>query len=138
MECPATASKIVSVSTPSKAQVESILAGAQKAFDSGVWSRSSHVHRSKTLQRFADLLAQNVSRLAEMETLQTGRPIRELKAQLSRLPDWLSYYAALLRSQEAGSIAPTEGSLLNFIKRQPLGVVVQISSFNHPMLIALK
>jgi len=50
----------------------------------------------------------------------------QLKAQLGRLPDWLSYFAAVLRTTE-GAVMPTEGEILNYVKRQPLGVVVQVS-----------
>lgn len=50
----------------------------------------------------------------------------QLKAQLGRLPDWLSYFAAVLRTTE-GTVMPTEGEILNYVKRQPLGVVVQVS-----------
>jgi len=57
--------------------------------------------------------------------------------QLGRLPDWLDYYAALLRTSQS-FIAPTQGQLLNYITRVPLGVVAQITPFNHPLLIAIK
>lgn len=45
-----------------------------------------------------------------MESLQTGRPIREMNAQLQRLPHWLEYNAALIRTFE-GSVPPFEGIL---------------------------
>jgi acyl-CoA reductase-like NAD-dependent aldehyde dehydrogenase len=75
--------------------------------------------------------------MAQIDTLQTGRPIREMNAQMARLPDWLSYYAALLRTNQ-GFVAPTQGKLLNYIQRVPLGVVAQITPFNHPLFIAIK
>lgn len=77
-----------------------------------------------------------------MESLQTGRAVRELKAQLGRLPDWLSYYAAVLRTSE-GAVMPTEGEILNVVKRVPLGVVAQArlplvqSQCRRPQLISL-
>jgi acyl-CoA reductase-like NAD-dependent aldehyde dehydrogenase len=60
-----------------------------------------------------------------------------MNAQMARLPDWLSYYAALLRTNQ-GFVAPTQGKLLNYIQRVPLGVVAQITPFNHPLFIAIK
>ncbi len=47
------------------------------------------------------------------------------------------YYAALLRTSQ-GFVVPTQGPLLNYIQRVPLGVVAQITPFNHPLLIAIK
>ncbi|KAH8105036.1 aldehyde dehydrogenase [Phellopilus nigrolimitatus] len=72
-----------------------------------------------------------------IESLQTGRAIREMSAQVGRLPEWLDYYAALLRTR-ADFVAPTQGKLLNYVTRVPLGVVAQITPFNHPLLIAVK
>ncbi|KAF7332275.1 Aldehyde dehydrogenase [Mycena kentingensis (nom. inval.)] len=47
------------------------------------------------------------------------------------------YFAALLRTTQ-GFVAPTQGKLLNYVQRVPLGVVAQITPFNHPLLIAVK
>jgi len=78
-----------------------------------------------------------VPEFALIESTQTGRTLREMKAQLGRLPEWLEYFASLLRTQ-GGLVAPTQGPLLNYVKRIPLGVVAQITPFNHPLLIAVK
>ena len=62
---------------------------AHAVFQSGIWSRAPAIHRSKVLTRLARALEERVPALAELETLQTGRAIREMCAQLSRLPEWL-------------------------------------------------
>ncbi|QRW18694.1 aldehyde dehydrogenase family protein [Rhizoctonia solani] len=95
------------------------------------------IERSKALTRLARLLEAKVGELAEVESLQTGRTIREMKVQLGRLPEWIDYFAALVRTQQ-GFVAPTQGPLLNYVTRVPLGVVAQITPFNHPLLIAVK
>lgn len=53
--------------------------------------------------------------MAQVETLQTGRTIREMNAQLGRLPEWIDYYAALLRTNQS-YVAPTQGKLLNYVQ----------------------
>ncbi|KAH9056365.1 aldehyde dehydrogenase domain-containing protein [Lactarius vividus] len=60
-----------------------------------------------------------------------------MRAQLGRLPEWFEYYAALLRTHQS-FVVPTQGKLLNYVQRVPLGVVAQITPFNHPLLIAVK
>ncbi|GLI81562.1 hypothetical protein PoHVEF18_009947 [Penicillium ochrochloron] len=60
-----------------------------------------------------------------------------MQAQVPSLVKWFKYYASLLRVEER-SVLPTTGKLHNFIDRVPLGVVVQITPFNHPLLIAVK
>ncbi|KAI1147695.1 aldehyde dehydrogenase domain-containing protein [Nemania diffusa] len=60
-----------------------------------------------------------------------------MQAQVPSLVRWLKYYASLLRVEER-PLLPTTGKLHNFVDRVPLGVVVQITPFNHPLLIAVK
>jgi acyl-CoA reductase-like NAD-dependent aldehyde dehydrogenase len=93
--------------------------------------------RADTLDRIAELLTKNLPRLIELEVRQTGRAIREMNAQVPTLVKWFKYYAALVRTEER-SVLPTVGKLHNWVDRKPLGVVVQITPFNHPMLIAVK
>ena len=60
-----------------------------------------------------------------------------MNAQVPTLVKWFKYYASLIRTEER-SVLPTIGKLHNWIDRKPLGVVAQITPFNHPMLIAVK
>lgn len=89
------------------------------------------------MSSIARLLASRVSSLAILESMQTGRPLREMSTQLQRLPEWFEYFGALCRTEE-GAVQPTRGSLLNYVRREPLGVVTLLTSFNHPMLISVK
>lgn len=89
------------------------------------------------LDKCAVLLSEELSSLIPLEVQQTGRAIREMNAQVPSLVKWFRYYASLLRVEER-PVLPTMGKLHNFINRVPLGVVVQITPFNHPLLIAVK
>ena len=110
---------------------------AQNAFKTGVWSKAPRHVRADTLDKIAELLTQRMKSLIELEVRQTGRAIREMNAQVPTLVKWFKYYASLIRTEER-SVLPTMGKLHNWIDRKPLGVVVQITPFNHPMLIAVK
>jgi acyl-CoA reductase-like NAD-dependent aldehyde dehydrogenase len=110
---------------------------AHAAFKSGVWSKTSRHNRADVLEKIAELLTKNLPRLIELEVRQTGRAIREMNAQVPSLVRWFKYYAAVIRTEER-SILPTVGMLHNWIDRVPLGVVAQITPFNHPLLIAVK
>ncbi|KAJ7498657.1 aldehyde dehydrogenase [Mycena latifolia] len=134
---PANGDELCVVELASEADVKRTISGAQSIFQAGTWSRAPAIERSKVLSRMARALEERIPELAEIETLQTGRSIREMKAQLSRLPEWIDYYAALLRTSQA-FVAPTQGKLINYVQRVPLGVVAQITPFNHPLLIAVK
>ncbi|KAF9058008.1 aldehyde dehydrogenase domain-containing protein [Panaeolus papilionaceus] len=134
---PATGAEIYHVESATNDDVKNAVEVAQDAFDSGVWSKAPVLTRSKVLSNLARLLEQKLPDFARIETQQTGRTIREMNAQLGRLPEWLDYFAALLRTNQA-YVAPTQGKLLNYVQRVPLGVVAQITPFNHPLLIAIK
>lgn len=60
-----------------------------------------------------------------------------MNAQVPSLVRWFKYYAALLRTEER-AVLPTQGKLHNWVDRVALGVVVLITPFNHPLLIAVK
>lgn len=115
--------------------VEAAISAATKA--GGPWGMASGRQRAEVLERIADRLASAVPWLAELETLSTGRPIREMRAQLAILPEWYRYFAALARTAE-GSIPPFGGRYLNIVRRRPLGVIAQITPWNHPLLILTK
>ncbi|KAI7279472.1 aldehyde dehydrogenase [Hortaea werneckii] len=117
--------------------VEDAVQAAHKTFQSGVWSRAERHHRADVLEKAAALLTQNLDELIAIEVQQTGRAIREMKAQVPSLVKWFKYYAAIIRTEER-AVLPTTGQLHNWVERKPLGVVVQITPFNHPLLIAVK
>ncbi|EGO02064.1 hypothetical protein SERLA73DRAFT_71210 [Serpula lacrymans var. lacrymans S7.3] len=134
---PANNEVLCTVLSPSSEDVRKAVTHAHEVYMSGVWSKSSAIFRSKVLSRLAYMLENQIPDIARIEVLQTGRAIREMNAQMSRLPEWLHYYAALLRTHQ-GYVAPTQGKLLNYVQRVPLGVVAQITPFNHPLFIAMK
>ena len=93
--------------------------------------------RARILNRAAGLLAERIDEYARLETLQIGRPLREMRAQLARLPEWLEYFGAV--AQTAEGTAPDFGEgYLNVVRRVPLGVAGLITPWNHPLLITMK
>ncbi|KAI0381228.1 aldehyde dehydrogenase [Hypomontagnella monticulosa] len=137
VEDPATGEIFAHCHAASASDVERTIALAQSAFESGIWSRAPRHQRADVLDKCATLLTAALPDLIALEVRQTGRAIREMKAQVPSLVRWFKYYASLLRVEEQ-PVLPTAGKLHNFLQRVPLGVVVQITPFNHPLLIAVK
>ena len=77
------------VASASTDDVKLTIDNAQEAFESGVWSKSPALLRSKILSKLARKLEEGLPDLTKIETMQTGRTIREMNAQLGRLPEWL-------------------------------------------------
>jgi acyl-CoA reductase-like NAD-dependent aldehyde dehydrogenase len=101
------------------------------------WGKSSAVERFHLLSRLAQLIKENAEELAHWEVLTTGRPVREMSAQMMRLPDFYEYFAATARVAE-GEVTPFGGDYLNYTRHVPLGVVGLITPWNHPLLILTK
>ncbi|KAJ0109392.1 hypothetical protein J7T55_000317 [Diaporthe amygdali] len=137
VENPATGEIFAYCHSASIEDVEDTVQLAHGAFKSGIWSRLPRHLRADVLEKAAALLNENLGDLIKLEVIQTGRAIREMVAQVPSLVRWFKYYAALLRTEER-SVLPTQGKLHNWVDRVPLGVVVQITPFNHPLLIAVK
>jgi len=69
--------------------------------------------------------------------MNNGRPITETKAQITRLPEWYRYNAALLLAHR-DAVVPLRGDYHAYTSRFPLGVVAILSPFNHAMMISSK
>ncbi|ETK85563.1 hypothetical protein, variant 1 [Phytophthora nicotianae CJ01A1] len=137
VENPATMERLAYVNNATAADVDRAVASGQRAFEAGLWSRASVSERANVLNDIANALRKRIPEFAEKETLQTGRPVREMRAQLTRIPEWFEYFAALARTSE-GSVPPFLGPYVNYTQRLPLGTVGLITPWNHPLLIAVK
>ena len=137
VEAPATGNILCKVKSANKQIVNDTIEIAHNTFKSGIWSKADVRERSKVLTNIANNLRADIPRLLDLEVDQTGRAVREMKAQLGRLPEWFDYFAALIRTHE-GSVPPFLGPYINYVKRVPLGVCSLLTPWNHPMLIAIK
>ncbi|KAI9346017.1 aldehyde dehydrogenase [Zopfochytrium polystomum] len=137
VENPSTEETLFTIEEADATDVHAAILSSQASFQSGVWSKADVSERYAVLNRIAQALRDRTEEFAERDALQTGRPIREMKTQLGRLPEWLEYFAAVARTHN-GYVPPYKGDMVNYVKRVPLGVVAQITPWNHPLLIAVK
>jgi hypothetical protein len=86
VENPATTETLAYVANATAADVDRAVTSGQRAFASGSWSRAAVADRANVLNDIAKALRKRIPEFAEKESLQTGRPIREMRAQLTRIP----------------------------------------------------
>jgi acyl-CoA reductase-like NAD-dependent aldehyde dehydrogenase len=134
---PTTGKPFAQVANGGPAEVALAYESARRAFDSGPWASLSPRARAKLVNRLADVLEEHLEELYQLETLNNGRPIRETRAQLSRLPDFFRYNAGLALARR-DAVIPVEGDYLNYTLRTPVGVVANCTPFNHPLMILCK
>jgi acyl-CoA reductase-like NAD-dependent aldehyde dehydrogenase len=134
---PATGREVARVACAGAADVDLAVAAAKAAFEEGTWRRMPIAERARSLQRFADAIEARIDDLYRVETVNNGRPITETRAQLSRLPEWYRYNAALLLADRTDVIS-MPGPYHTYTTRFPIGVAGILSPFNHPMMIGSK
>lgn len=102
-----------------------------------VWAAMTAMQRSRVLRRAVDILRARNDELAELETLDTGKPLSETRAvDIVTGADVLEYYAGLIPAIEGEQIPLRESSFV-YTRREPLGVVAGIGAWNYPIQIAL-
>jgi len=100
------------------------------------WARTSVTERSQILLRIADRMESNLDRLAQAESWDNGKPIRETTAvDVPLAIDHFRYFAGCIRAQE-GSIGELDHDTVAYHFHEPLGVVGQIIPWNFPLLMA--
>jgi acyl-CoA reductase-like NAD-dependent aldehyde dehydrogenase len=134
---PADGTLLFDVAAATAADVAAAVAGARAAFADQRWRGIRARDRARILNRAAALLGERIDEYARMETLQIGRPLREMRAQLKRLPEWLEYFGAVAQTDE-GRVPDFGSGHLNVVRRVPLGVAGLITPWNHPLLITMK
>jgi acyl-CoA reductase-like NAD-dependent aldehyde dehydrogenase len=134
---PADGAAIGALAKASAEDVDRAVQCAHDAFESGVWRDMPFQQRARVLNRFADLFEADLENFYKLETLNNGRPIVETRAQISRLPQFYRYFAALALTRRS-DVIPIEGPYLCYTQRVPLGVCALMTSFNHPLMILSK
>jgi acyl-CoA reductase-like NAD-dependent aldehyde dehydrogenase len=134
---PANGELVARVAEGGAADIAAAIDAASDAFTDGRWSRLVVRERQRILNRFADAIEAALPELATLESTCVGRPLREMRAQLSRIPEFYRYFGAVARTAE-DAVTPFEGPYLNYVRRVPLGVVGQLTPWNHPLLILTK
>jgi 4-guanidinobutyraldehyde dehydrogenase/NAD-dependent aldehyde dehydrogenase len=129
---PANGSKLVDVANCAAEDAEIAVAGARRAFASGVWSEMAPGDRKMILVRWSELIEKHAEELALLECLDVGKPISD-----TWNVDVPSAVRTIRWSGEAidkvyDEIAPTPAGTLGLVQRLPLGVIAAIVPWNFP------
>jgi acyl-CoA reductase-like NAD-dependent aldehyde dehydrogenase len=133
---PANGEVLAQVAACDTRDIDAAVAAARAAFESGAWANQSPRARKKVLQRFAELIHENLEELALLETLDTGKPIRDsLNVDVPATVNCIQWFAEAV-DKIYDEVAPTDRNALALITREPLGVVGAIVPWNFPMIMA--
>jgi aldehyde dehydrogenase (NAD+) len=132
--CPSNGQVLSECVDASAEDVDQAVKSAWSAFER--WRDTSLAERSRLLLKIADLIERDIPRLAMIETLDNGKPIRDTtEGDLPRVVDMFRYFASVIRAEEGGATY-LDHETLSLIIREPIGVVGQIVPWNFPLAMA--
>ncbi|QWI73883.1 aldehyde dehydrogenase DhaS [Bacillus mycoides] len=134
---PATGETLAIVAEAGREDIHKAVVAARMAFDEGPWSRMSTAERSRLMYKLADLMEEHKEELAQLETLDNGKPIREtMAADIPLAIEHMRYYAGWA-TKIVGQTIPVSGDYFNYTRHEAVGVVGQIIPWNFPLLMAM-
>jgi acyl-CoA reductase-like NAD-dependent aldehyde dehydrogenase len=127
---------VTQVARCASADVDAAVAAARAAFDAGSWRRTDPATRKRVMHRFAQLIRDDIDRLAILETLDVGKPIlNSVNVDVTFAADCIAYYAEFA-DKLYDEVAPTAPHELALVRREPLGVVAAVVPWNYPLIIS--
>ncbi|WP_132957051.1 aldehyde dehydrogenase [Rhizobium sp. BK251] len=117
------------------ADIDTAVAAARAAFESGVWRKKEPLEKKKVMLRWAELIRSHGEELAMLETLDVGKPIlASLNVDVRLCADGIQYYGEMI-DKMYDEIAPTGPNARALVRKVPLGVIGAITPWNYPMII---
>src|SRR6266853_2985366 len=132
---PATEEVIAQVPDANYEDVNRAVSAARAPFDDGPWASTTAQERGRVLFRLAEKIRQNAAMLAELECLNTGKPIVEAEFDINDVATCFEYYGCLA-TKILGYVNPVPDNAVSLTLKEPVGVAGQIIPWNYPLLMA--
>ncbi len=134
---PSTGQVLAQVAEGEAEDINRAVVAARQAFESGPWPKMTPSQRGQLLWKLADLIEKNAAELAELETLDNGKPIKYSRAaDVPLTADHFRYFAGWATKIEGETIPVSIPNMFTYTLREPLGVVGQIIPWNFPLQMA--
>ncbi|ANQ65519.1 MULTISPECIES: aldehyde dehydrogenase family protein [Staphylococcus] len=131
---PATGETLSHITKANEKDVDTAVAAAQEAFES--WSLTSKTERANLLRQISNKMMENKEKIATIETLNNGKPIRETSGiDIPYAARHFNYFASVIETHE-GSVNDIDKDTMSIIRHEPIGVVGAVVAWNFPMLLA--
>ncbi len=131
---PSTGQPLAEVAEGGREDIDAAVMAARRAFE-GVWAKVSPRDRGRMLAKLAQLIEREAPRLAELETADNGKPIREsLYIDLPQVIETFEYFAGFATKIQGDTVSVPE-PFFNYTLREPVGVCGQIIPWNFPLLM---
>ena len=139
---PSTGEDVSAIPAGAAEDADMAVTAARKCFESPAWQKMKPVMRQRLLLKFADLIEQNADELADLESIDAGKPRGIARASdLASVIDVFRYFAGWatkLNGETLDVSVPRmpDGEFFAYTSREPVGVVVGITPWNFPISMA--
>ncbi|HRV69719.1 MAG TPA: gamma-aminobutyraldehyde dehydrogenase [Marmoricola sp.] len=133
---PSTGQVVAKAPVSGEADVNAAYASAEKAFEE--WGQSTPADRQQALLKFADAIEKRADEFVDLESQNTGKPIAlTASEEVPPMVDQLRFFAGAARVLEGRSAGEYMPGHTSWIRREPIGVVGQVTPWNYPMMMAV-
>ena len=133
---PSTGQAYASAPKSNSVDIDSVFKAASDAFPG--WRDSTPSQRQLALIRIADAFESKQSELIEIESQNTGKPVSLVTSEeIPPMVDQIRFFAGAARNLEGKSAAEYMPGMTSFIRREPIGVIGQVTPWNYPMMMAV-
>jgi betaine-aldehyde dehydrogenase len=133
---PATGEVLTTAPHSKQVDADRAIEAARRSFDEGSWwPRTSERERGGILLRAAEIVRREHDRLAEMEALDSGKPIGEAREDIAEVAFMFEYFGGWATKID-GQIPPVGPDAMTLVVKEPMGVAVCITPWNYPMTMA--
>ncbi|HEX7293663.1 MAG TPA: gamma-aminobutyraldehyde dehydrogenase [Solirubrobacterales bacterium] len=133
---PATGEAIAEAPLSTKADVDAAVAAAKAALPG--WSTTPPAERAQALLRMADLIEERGEEIADLESADAGKPrAAVMEDEVPVMADELRFFAGAARTMEGRAAGEYTQDRTSFVRREPVGVVAQITPWNYPLMMAI-
>jgi len=132
---PATTEKIVDIQEGDEGDVNLAVQAAEKAFDrKSQWRQMNASQRGGLMNRLASLIKDNLSTLAALNTIESGKPLIASKGEALQMANVLTYYAGLA-DKISGQTLSADGPVFSYTRHEPIGICGLILPWNFPLSV---
>ncbi len=133
---PSTGEVFAQAPASGKEDVDRAFDAAEKAFE--VWRDSTPSERQLALFRLADVIEERGEEMVRAESENTGKPIGlTMEEEIPAMVDQIRFFAGAARVLEGKSAGEYLAGYTSFIRREPVGVIGQVTPWNYPMMMAV-
>ena len=133
---PATGEAWAEIPEATAGDVDRAVKAAHRAFSEGEWANALPTARGRVLRKLADLLAGRSEELGRVETVDTGKMLKETRWQAKYIAEFFHYYAGCADKIQGATLPIDKPDMFTFTIREPLGVVAAVVPWNSQLFLA--